>query len=107
MPRAIAAAAAPSRPDKQALACPPAKRGAGGSKPVVGSRTASHFFCFGTRSRRKRSAKRNDFMSAASTATPKQRSYFYLFAVPANMWIEKPPLQKKFLELGGDLTLSE
>jgi molecular chaperone HscB len=103
MPRAIAAAAALSRPNKQASACPPAKRGAGGSKRVVGSRTASHFFCFGTRSRRKRSAERNDFMSVASTATPKQRSYFDLFEVPRKLWIEMSALEKKFLELSWKL----
>jgi molecular chaperone HscB len=70
---------------------------------VVGSRTASHFFCFGTRSRRKRSAKRNDLMSVASTATPKQRSYFDLFEVPRKLWIEMSALEKKFLELSWKL----
>jgi len=70
---------------------------------VVGSRTASHFFCFGTRSRRKRSAKRNDFMSVASTATPQQRSYFDLFEVPRKLWIEMSALEKKFLELSWKL----
>jgi molecular chaperone HscB len=77
--------------------------GAGGSKPVVGSRTASHFFCFSGRSCTPRLARSNYFMTAASTATPKQRDYFDLFEVPRKLWIEMPALEKKFLELSWKL----
>src|SRR5229473_2013379 len=103
MPRAIAAAAALSRPNKTGFSLSPGQARCRRSRPVVGSRTASHFFCFGTRSRRKRSAKRNDFMSVASTATPQQRSYFDLFEVPRKLWIEMSALEKKFLELSWKL----
>src|SRR6266404_2449630 len=42
-------------------------------------------------------------MSVASTATPKQRSYFDLFEVPRKLWIEMSALEKKFLELSWKL----
>jgi len=70
---------------------------------VVGSRTASHFFCFSRRLCTRRLAKWNCLMTAASTATPKQRDYFDLFEVPRKLWIEMSPLEKKFLELSWKL----
>ena len=42
-------------------------------------------------------------MSVASTATPKQRSYFDLFEVPPKLRIEMSALEKKFLELSWKL----
>src|SRR5258707_13243631 len=42
-------------------------------------------------------------MSVASTATPKQRSYFDLFEVPGKLGIEMSAVEKKFLELSWKL----
>jgi molecular chaperone HscB len=103
MPRAIAAAAALSRPNKTGFSLSP---GQARCRRIQTSGWQPHrqpLFLFRHALHRKRSAKENDFMSVASTATPKQRSYFDLFEVPRKLWIEISALEKKFLELSWKL----
>ena len=77
---------------------------------MVGSHTASHFFCFRMRSNTQTGpellsfvSRRMKDMGAPSTAKPRQGDYFDLFEIPRKLWIEMSVLEKKFLELSWKL----